>query len=173
MVMAVSILVSSCMCDYYVNEAGGLRSKRLYKKYAKIDSELPFGIVTESLYIERFSVYFNADGTRDTVKPTVNYLFERFFQNGRSASFQVPIAELDSTDGTLFSLEKCRIGYYKVRKGVFFVYGYSPGNCGSFGKGELDRIEGNMLIFGKGNGRTYLEKIDTPAAWLPPGEPDW
>ena len=173
MVMAVSILVSSCMCDYYVTEAGGLRSKRLYKRYVKINSELPLGIDTNCLYQTKYSIYNYMDGTIDTVYPKGSHLYTRYFANGRRASFQLSTSDLDSTNGSLFGIEKCRIGYYELKNGEFYVYGYSPGNCGSFGKGVLNRVEGNMLIFGKGDGRTYVEKIDAPAAWLPPGKPDW
>jgi hypothetical protein len=173
LIFAILIITSGCVCDYYCTPQGGLRSKRLYKRYVKFEYKLPKGIDTNCLYQYRFSIYEFMDGTIDTVYPKGSHLYSRYFANGRKVSFQVPFGLIDSTNGEPFRIECGRIGYYKVKKGEFFVYGYSPVNCGSFGKAELNRIEGNMLIFGKGYERKYVEKIDAPAAWLPPGKPDW
>jgi hypothetical protein len=173
LILALVLITSGCVCDYYTTPQGGLRSKRLYRRYVKFDYELPKGIDTNCLYQHKFSIYKYMDGTIDTVYPKRSHWYSRYFANGRIVFFQVPFGLIDSTNGEPFRLERGRIGYYKHKKGKFYAFGYSTVDCGSFGKGELNRIEGNVLIFGKGNERTYDEKIDAPAAWLPPGKPDW
>jgi hypothetical protein len=171
--LLILIIFSSACCDYYYTAHNGLRSKRLYKCYARIESELPSGIDTNCLYQYRYSIYSFSDGTIDTIYPKGNYLYSRFYPNGRKVTFVVPFGLLDSTSSKFFEPEAGRMGYYRYRNGRFFVYSYAVVDCGSFGKGELNGIEGNLLIFGKGYVRSYDEKIDAPAAWLPPGKPDW
>ncbi len=162
--------ISQYLCDYYYNDAGGVRSHHKYKRYEDLTTPLPPGIEENVVYETLYSVKKD-DGERTEMKSTK--VLSRFFSNGRCAFKDLPKGTEPSRQ--MINIDTWEMGYYEKSKNGYRIYSYGTLNCGQFGKdSKLSKWSPDTLIFESNSYYNYSIKVfGIPEEWLTNQQPDW
>lgn len=168
----ITLFFNACgsfLCDYTRTSQGGLRSKKLYKKYSKktvdpsemgIDVNSVYKMISKKYYENKKSViYKNPSSKKQAVLV--------FTKDGRHYSF----FGLNSITKKQINPLKGNLNYLiKGKKDKYHSMSYSPINCGSFSKNEIKIIRDTIMISaGSNKGHRiwyYYVKHKVPKEWL-------
>ncbi len=170
-----SFMLTSC-CDLIGLQGGGVRSKRLYKRYVDFDCKPPSWIDTTVVYRKLYDSTYYGNGEYSIYSDTTHPTFMKFFDKGRYADYLIRANEKGKLklSASSFALNKAFLGYYKIKTGSVEMYTYHPSDCGTFFKMNLLQTsdENKIMTAFDGNHFSFYERVEVPVEWLPQ-KPDW